>query len=133
MTPLGAELRNIRRGLGLTLKDHAQRVGISPAYLSALEHGHRSAPTREMLKRITSALELDTEMTQQIHGLREVSRPDVTIRTGGLPPSATELANLLAQNIHHLSSDELGMCVDMLRQKVESAGANGSMQQTARS
>lgn len=125
MTPFGALLRNVRQGLGLSLKEHAQRVGVTPAYLSALEHGHRGVATPEMLDRITSTLGVDEELTRKLKKLNEVSRPDVTIRTGGLQPKATELANLLARNIQHLSEDELSGFVDLLRQKGDRPACSG--------
>jgi transcriptional regulator with XRE-family HTH domain len=41
MTPFGARLRALRADRGLTLKDLAEGLQVSTAYLSALEHGKR--------------------------------------------------------------------------------------------
>ena len=39
MTPFGVKLRQIRAERGITLKQMAESLGVSPAYLSSLEHG----------------------------------------------------------------------------------------------
>ncbi|HSR55325.1 MAG TPA: helix-turn-helix transcriptional regulator, partial [Alphaproteobacteria bacterium] len=44
MTPFGAKVRELRRQRGVTLKRMAEDLQLSPAYLSALEHGHRGRP-----------------------------------------------------------------------------------------
>ncbi len=49
MTPFGARLREIREARGMTLKSMAAAIGVSPAYLSALEHGRRGRPTWDLL------------------------------------------------------------------------------------
>ena len=41
MTPFGAKLRELRKARGITLKEMAESLEISSAYLSALEHGKR--------------------------------------------------------------------------------------------
>ena len=41
MTPFGKKMRSLRAERGLTLKDQAQILKVSEAYLSALEHGKR--------------------------------------------------------------------------------------------
>ena len=41
MTPLGYRLRQLRAARGVTLAEMAVALGVSPAYLSALEHGKR--------------------------------------------------------------------------------------------
>ena len=46
MTPFGRRLRELREERGLSAKDMAAGLGISPAYLSALEHGRRGRPGR---------------------------------------------------------------------------------------
>ncbi|VAW23605.1 Transcriptional regulator, Xre family, partial [hydrothermal vent metagenome] len=45
MTPLGDKLRRLRSERGITLKEMAQALNVSSAYLSALEHGKRGKPT----------------------------------------------------------------------------------------
>ena len=107
MTPLGESIRKHRRARGLTLKSHAALVGVSPGYLSALEHGKRGAPTEEMLRRIAAALELDQDDVKTLMTLSDISRPKVTISTSGLNPLATELVNRIANCITELSSAEL--------------------------
>ena len=44
MTPFGKRLREMRRLKGVTLTEMAVALEVSPAYLSALEHGRRGRP-----------------------------------------------------------------------------------------
>lgn len=53
----GPRLRSVRRELGLTQEDVAHSIGTTQRHLSFLETG-RSAPTRKMLGRLVSALNL---------------------------------------------------------------------------
>lgn len=52
---LGARLRALRQGKGLSAKEVAGRAGLSPSYLSRLENGHLS-PTVATLTRVVQAL-----------------------------------------------------------------------------
>jgi len=52
MTPLGAKLRAMRAERAISLKQMAQALDISSAYLSALEHGKRGKPTWFLLHRM---------------------------------------------------------------------------------
>ena len=50
MTPFGRRVRELRRERGLLLKDMAAHLGVSVAYLSALERGERGKPTWTLLQ-----------------------------------------------------------------------------------
>ena len=52
MTPFGEKLRALRRERGVSQKDMAAAIGVSAAYLSALEHGRRGAPTWTLIQKI---------------------------------------------------------------------------------
>ena len=52
MTPFGERLRDLRAARGLALKDMAEGLGVSAAYLSALEHGQRGRPNRRFVHRV---------------------------------------------------------------------------------
>lgn len=45
MTPFGEKLRALRDARGITQAELASALDVSPAYLSALEHGKRGAPS----------------------------------------------------------------------------------------
>ena len=107
MTPLGDELRSIRAGIGMTLKQLAERVAVTSSYLSALENGHRGVPTDEMLQRIGTALQIGPEKAAHLQALVRISRPKVQVETAALEPEATELANRLADSIDRLSKKNL--------------------------
>lgn len=99
MTPFGKRLRELRAARGLTLKGMAAELQLSPAYLSALEHGRRGRPSPVLLIQICQYFHLIWEDADELKRLAQLSHPRVTVDTAGLSPDATEFANLLAERI----------------------------------
>ena len=60
----GKYLKQRRESLGMTMRSFAEKVGISPAYLSDIENGHRNPPEKK-LKNFIEALGLTD--TGEIH------------------------------------------------------------------
>ncbi|MBB4286534.1 helix-turn-helix domain-containing protein [Roseospira goensis] len=113
MTPFGARLRALRAARGLTLNELAARLTVSPAYLSALEHGHRGRPQPGLVMQICGALDLIWDEAEHLKALAAVSAPRVTLDTGGLSPLATELANTLAARLRDLDDETLRAMLDL--------------------
>lgn len=113
MTPFGEKLRDLRAERGISQKDMAEAIGVSAAYLSALEHGKRGQPTWDKLQRIIQYFNIIWDEAEELQRLAMISDPRVTIDTGGLSPAATELANLLAMRIREIDADT---AIDMIRQ-----------------
>jgi len=99
MTPFGERLRALRAARGLALKDMAAGLGVSAAYLSALEHGQRGRPNRRFVHRVCQYLGVIWDDAEELQRLADISHPRVTVDTSGLSPTATEFANLLAERI----------------------------------
>ena len=115
MTPFGAKLRRMRKERNITLKEMADRLDVSSAYLSALEHGKRGKPTWFLIQRIIAYFNVIWDEAEELQRLAEISDPNPTIRTAGLDPRATELANLLAERIDQLSTTSLESLILQLR------------------
>lgn len=116
MTPFGAELRRLRTERDLTLKEMATGLEVSPAYLSALEHGHRGRPSLHFVHAVCQYLGIIWDEAEELERLAELSHPRVIIDTSGLTPEATELANRLAETIAMLSQDRLATLLAVLRE-----------------
>ncbi|MBO6900990.1 MAG: helix-turn-helix transcriptional regulator [Rhizobiaceae bacterium] len=114
MTPFGQKLRQLRRERGVNQKEMAEALGVSAAYLSALEHGHRSAPSWAMTQKIIGYFNLIWDDVEELQQLAAGSDPRVVVDTAGLSPAATELANLLARRISTLTEDELAQLLSLL-------------------
>ena len=114
MTPFGARLREIRESRGMTLKSMAAAVGVSPAYLSALEHGRRGRPTWDLLQRIIGHLNIIWDEAEELERLADLSHPRIVIDTEGLSPKATEFANRLAERIGSLEEETLDRLIDLV-------------------
>jgi len=107
MTPFGQKLRDLRKARGLLLKDMAAALHVTPAYLSALEHGRRGRPSWRLVQSIIGYFNVIWDEAEEIERLARISHPKITIDTSGLDPKATELANRLAEEIAHLSGPEM--------------------------
>ena len=107
MTPFGARLRALRADRGLTLKQLAEALQVSAAYLSALEHGNRGAPSAGLVHQVNEHFGLIWDAADEMAQLARLSNPRVTVKTAGLTPQQTALANRLAQTIHRLPPEAI--------------------------
>jgi transcriptional regulator with XRE-family HTH domain len=105
MTPFGEKMRALRAANGVTQKDMAMAIGVSNAYLSVLENGHRGRPSWYLVQRIITFFNVIWDEAEEIQRLAQLSHPRVVIDTSGLSPKATELANRLAKKIGELDDD----------------------------
>ena len=85
----------------------AGELGVSSAYLSALEHGKRGRPSWYLVQRIIAYFNIIWDEAEQLLGLARISHPRITIETAGLDPRATEVANRLALGIGQLDAEQL--------------------------
>jgi transcriptional regulator with XRE-family HTH domain len=75
---IGERLRASRRERGLSLRDLAERLGVSPSLISQIERG-RANPSVSTLYAIVS--ELDVSLDDLLFDRRSVERPDAAPRT----------------------------------------------------
>jgi len=115
VTPFGKKLRDLRAERGISQKDMAKAIGVSAAYLSALEHGRRGQPTWDKLQRIIQYFNIIWDEAEELQRLAMISDPRITIDTGGLTPAATELANLLAETIGEIDAATAEELIKRLR------------------
>ena len=57
----GQLLRNTRENRGITLRQLAKLLGVSPTYISDVELGYRKPPNTDRLERIATILDCDVE------------------------------------------------------------------------
>ena len=107
MTPFGEKVRRLRRERGLLLKDMAAHLGVSSAYLSALERGERGKPTWTLIQGVLQYFHIIWDEADELARLADMSDPRVKIETGGTHPRATLFANRLAREIGTLSEAEI--------------------------
>ncbi|MFC5386621.1 helix-turn-helix domain-containing protein [Aquamicrobium segne] len=119
MTPLGEKIRQLRRERGVSQKDMAEAIGVSPAYLSALEHGRRGVPNWSLIQKIIGYFNIIWDEAEEFQQIAEASHPTVRVDTAGLSPAATELANLLARTIGRLDEAEIQTLILRIRKAVK--------------
>uniref|UniRef100_A0A9E7ZU02 Helix-turn-helix domain-containing protein n=1 Tax=Bosea sp. NBC_00436 TaxID=2969620 RepID=A0A9E7ZU02_9HYPH len=107
MTPFGQRVRALREARGMSLAQMAEGLGVSPAYLSALEHGKRGRPTFTLIQGAIHLLGVIWDEADELVRLADLSHPRVIIDTAGLDPEATLLANRLSREIGLLEGEDL--------------------------
>lgn len=115
MTPFGERVRDLREARGVTQKQMAEALGVSAAYLSALEHGKRGAPSWVLLQKIVGYFNIIWDEAEDLQRLAESSHPRVVIDTAGLSANATLLANRLAMGIDRLAEEDLQSLLQTLQ------------------
>ncbi|MCK5424328.1 MAG: helix-turn-helix transcriptional regulator [Emcibacter sp.] len=114
MTPYGKKIRELRKAKGISQKQMAADLDVSPAYLSALEHGHRGKPTWAMVQHVIRYFELIWDDAEEIEQLARLSHPRITVDTSGLSAEAVALVNQMAQKIRKLPSSRIVQLSELL-------------------
>jgi transcriptional regulator with XRE-family HTH domain len=97
----------MRQARGVTLSEMAAHLDVSPAYLSALEHGRRGVPTFATIQAIIGYFNVIWDEAEELERLADISHPRAVVDTSGLDPQATSAANRLARLVHRLNSAQL--------------------------
>jgi transcriptional regulator with XRE-family HTH domain len=125
MTPFGKRVRDLRAARGVTMAQMAEALGVTAAYLSALEHGKRGRPTFTLIQGTIHVLGVIWDEADELVRLADLSHPRVVIDTAGLEPEATLLANRLAREIGALDTAELTDLAERLDQAAARRQAAG--------
>ncbi len=125
MTPFGTKVRELRAARKLSLKKMAEDLGVTSAYFSALEHGHRGRPGSGLIQQICGYFELSWDEAEDLERLAGLSHPRVVVDTSGLGPTATELANLLADSIDDMDDDTIEWILHEIRGRIGAKDKGG--------
>lgn len=105
-TPFGLKLAALRAERGMQLKQLAERLNVTPAYLSALETGARGLPNRRFLHQICQIFAIIWDEAEALEALARASNPQPAIDVRGKPAALVHLANDLARLVPALSAEE---------------------------
>ncbi|MBL6622389.1 MAG: helix-turn-helix domain-containing protein [Alphaproteobacteria bacterium] len=119
MTPFGVKMRELRAAKKRTMQQQADFLGVTPAYLSALERGRKGRPSPALVDQICAWLGLIWDQAEELKMLAGLSHPAPRIRSGRLAPPAILLANRLAQNIDRLDDTACQRLDKALRAELE--------------
>ena len=114
MTPFGVKIRDWRQRKNRTLHQQAEMLGVSAAYLSALENGTRGRPSVVLVDQICVWLGLIWDDAEELKQLAALSHPKPTINARGHSAESIYMVNLLAQNIDRLSDADCLAITDII-------------------
>lgn len=117
MTPFGDKVRALRATRGVSLKQMAGDLQLSPAYLSSLEHGRRGRPSEALVVQVCEYFNLIWDDFEEVKRLAALSHPRAVVDTRDLSSAHTELANELATRIGGLSRDDAEDLLAQLRER----------------
>lgn len=118
MTPFGELMRYWRTQKNLTLRDQADFLDVSQAYLSALEHGKRGKPSFALVDQICVFLDLIWDEAEALKSAANHSHPRPSIDASNLSPEAVYLANFMAQNIDRLTPQQCQDLTEMIESQL---------------
>jgi transcriptional regulator with XRE-family HTH domain len=121
VTPFGRRVRELRRERGLLLKDMAAHLGVSVAYLSALERGERGKPTWTLLQGVLQYFRIIWDEADELLRLADLSDPKVRIDASGRDPDTVLFLNRLARELPALSNDDIAAMLAVLGRAAERA------------
>ncbi len=134
MTPFGEKLRVLRAERGVLQREMAAALAVSAAYLSALEHGRRGAPSTGLIHQICEYFGLIWDDADELRALAKLSRPRLKLNAAGLTAQQTALGNRLARDLRNLDPETVAEIHRILDAAlpVKPAARRGSAGRTAR-
>ena len=107
----GATIREMREAQDMGLRAAAERLGISPAYLSRIERGKERPPKPEIIKRIATLLGGDPDL---LFRLAESTDPDLADYIHIVPNVPEFLRTAMAEK---LTSEDFEALIEEIKRR----------------
>lgn len=114
LTSLGKELRKLRIDRGEVLRDMAEKLSISSAYLSSIENGKRRA-SEELIEKIEKLYSLNQTESKNLQKSLEKSIDEVTITLKNSTGIKRDLGLVFARKFDGLSNQDIQNLMKILR------------------
>jgi len=106
LTPFGKALRKLRIDRDLLLKDMADGVSMTSAYLSAVEAGRKPVP-RTLIPQLRNRFNFSQEQESELKEAADMSASSAQIHfSSAASPFDRSLATQLARNFDKLDADQ---------------------------
>jgi transcriptional regulator with XRE-family HTH domain len=106
ITEFGKQLRKNRIDKTISLRDMAQGISVSPAYLSAIETGKRNI-TDSFFNSVVKYFNLVGDEINYLRHLADVSQKEISIKLENSNPNQRDSAAFFARRLNELSDDDL--------------------------
>lgn len=113
----GETIREMRQAQRMGLRAAADRLGISPAYLSRIERGRERPPKPDLVKRLTTLLGGDSDL---LFRLAESTDPDLAEYVRSVPNVPEFLRTARAMK---LTSDDFAALIEDVKRRRPSEAA----------
>lgn len=113
MTPFGKFCRELRLKHGIKLKDQAEKMGVSSAYVSALEYGRKGLPPGNYLEKMRQMFELNN--TEDAQMLTAANHSISRFKFWSAKPSLYELHYEMMMKSGHLNDKQLETILNIFR------------------
>lgn len=114
VTSFGKTLRKMRIDRGMVLKNMADLLGVSSAYLSAIELGKRAIPD-SLVNTIATTFELSGQDIINLKKQAEISQPSIKVDMSDANEQNKELMLVFARKFKDLSPEQLDKLDKMLK------------------
>ncbi len=121
LTEFGKALRKIRIDRQQLLKDMANKLGVSSAYLSAVENGKRRMP-QDWVSKIASIYSLDSDAQADLQNAADNSVFDVTISLENASEQKRSAVLSFARALDGLDDEDLKRIMSSMKAKGEKRG-----------
>lgn len=121
LTEFGKALRKIRIDRQQLLKDMANKLGVSSAYLSAVENGKRRMP-QDWVSKIASIYSLDSDAQADLQNAADNSVFDVTISLENASEQKRHAVLSFARALDGLDDEDLKRIMSSMKAKGEKRG-----------
>lgn len=116
LTDYGKELRKIRIDREEILKDMAEKLGMTPSYLSAIESGKRTIPS-ELTSKLSNLYSLSPEETNNLKEAEVKTSKLVTLSLEGETAEKQELAIKFARSFEKMDDETAKQVTNWLKSK----------------
>lgn len=116
ISPFGKFTRKLRIDCGELLKDMADKLGVTPSYLSAIENGKRNVP-HNWINIIAELYSLNDEQIKQLKQAVKDSKIITTVDVRGLKESDKDIMVSLARSIDGMDKEQKEIIKKLLKKK----------------